>query len=145
MACCCARGSLFETPSSSSSFQIYFYWLCRETHAFEWFVDLLQLLEKEMEERGMGNFLTYKLCLTGWDQGHVCKSVYSLNLNSRCTFRVILCNSCHFFLFVSFQATYVMVNFDKDTDVVTGLRQKIHYGRPSWDKEFEQVRKENPT
>uniref|UniRef100_A0A668RZG5 FAD-binding FR-type domain-containing protein n=1 Tax=Oreochromis aureus TaxID=47969 RepID=A0A668RZG5_OREAU len=92
--------------------KIYFYWLCRETHAFEWFADLLQVLEKEMEERGMGDFLTYKLYLTGWDQSH---------------------------------ATHVMVHFDKDTDVVTGLKQKTHYGRPIWDKEFEQVRKENPT
>uniref|UniRef100_UPI003AAA8FAC NADPH oxidase 1 isoform X1 n=1 Tax=Centroberyx gerrardi TaxID=166262 RepID=UPI003AAA8FAC len=92
--------------------KIYFYWLCRETHAFEWFADLLQVLEREMEERGMGDFLTYKLYLTGWDQSHAC---------------------------------HVMVHFDEDTDVVTGLKQKTHYGRPNWDKEFEQVRKENPT
>ncbi|XP_069550396.1 NADPH oxidase 1 [Brachyistius frenatus] len=92
--------------------KIYFYWLCRETHAFEWFADLLQVLEKEMEERGMGDFLTYKLYLTGWDQSH---------------------------------ATHVMVNFDKDTDVVTGLKQKTNYGRPNWDKEFTQIRNENPT
>ncbi|XP_044061023.1 NADPH oxidase 1 [Siniperca chuatsi] len=92
--------------------KIYFYWLCRETHAFEWFADLLQVLEKEMEERGMGDFLTYKLYLTGWDQSH---------------------------------ATHAKVHFDEDTDVVTGLKQKTHYGRPAWDKEFEQVRKENPT
>ncbi|XP_029917796.1 NADPH oxidase 1 [Myripristis murdjan] len=92
--------------------KIYFYWLCRETHAFEWFADLLQVLEREMEERGMGDFLTYKLYLTGWDQSHT---------------------------------AHVMVHFDADTDVVTGLKQKTHYGRPNWDKEFEQVRKENPT
>ncbi|XP_032383751.1 NADPH oxidase 1 [Etheostoma spectabile] len=92
--------------------KIYFYWLCRETHAFEWFSDLLQVLEREMEERGMGNFLTYKLYLTGWDQ----------NLHR-----------------------HEGVHFEKDTDVVTGLKQKTHYGRPAWDKEFEQVRKENPT
>ncbi|XP_041694113.2 cytochrome b-245 heavy chain [Coregonus clupeaformis] len=92
--------------------KIYFYWLCRETHAFEWFADLLQVLEREMEERGMGDFLTYKLYLTGWDQSH---------------------------------ATHVMVHADEDTDVVTGLKQKTNYGRPNWDKEFEQVRKENPT
>lgn len=92
--------------------KIYFYWLCRETHAFEWFADLLQVLEAEMEERGMANFLTYKLYLTGWDKSH---------------------------------ATHAMVHFDEDTDIVTGLKQKTHYGRPNWDKEFEQVRKENPT
>ncbi|KAB5571172.1 hypothetical protein PHYPO_G00222040 [Pangasianodon hypophthalmus] len=92
--------------------KIYFYWLCRETHAFEWFADLLQVLEKEMEERGMKDFLTYKLYLTGWDHTH---------------------------------AAHVMVHFDKDTDVITGLKQKTHYGRPNWDKEFEQVRQENPS
>ncbi|KAM6924272.1 NADPH oxidase 1 [Xenentodon cancila] len=92
--------------------KIYFYWLCRETYAFEWFADLLQVQEKEMEERGMGDFLTYKLFLTGWDQSHV---------------------------------NHVMVRFDEDTDVITGLKQKTHFGRPNWDKEFEQVRTENPT
>ncbi|XP_026878391.2 NADPH oxidase 1 [Electrophorus electricus] len=92
--------------------KIYFYWLCRETNAFEWFADLLQVLEKEMEERGMRDFLTYKLYLTGWDHTH---------------------------------AAHVMVHFDKDTDVITGLKQKTHYGRPIWDKEFEQVRQENPS
>uniref|UniRef100_A0A3P8UQ53 NADPH oxidase 1 n=1 Tax=Cynoglossus semilaevis TaxID=244447 RepID=A0A3P8UQ53_CYNSE len=92
--------------------KIYFYWLCRETHAFEWFADLLCVLEKEMEERGMGHFLTYKLFLTGWDQ----------NI-----------------------ADHAKVQVDADTDVITGLKQKTHYGRPVWDKEFEQIRKENPT
>uniref|UniRef100_A0A8C2ESL1 NADPH oxidase 1 n=1 Tax=Cyprinus carpio TaxID=7962 RepID=A0A8C2ESL1_CYPCA len=92
--------------------RIYFYWLCRETYAFEWFADLLQVLEKEMEERGMRDFLTYKLYLTGWDQSHV---------------------------------NHAMVHFDKDTDINTGLKQKTSYGRPNWDKEFEQVRQENPS
>ncbi|XP_059201755.1 NADPH oxidase 1 [Centropristis striata] len=92
--------------------KIYFYWLCRETHAFEWFADLLQGLESEMEERGMADFLTYKLYLTGWDDNLV---------NTE------------------------RIRSDEDTDVITGLKQKTHYGRPVWDKEFEQVRKENPT
>jgi len=60
----------------------------------------------------MGDFLTYKLYLTGWDQGHV---------------------------------TYIKVHSGEETDAVTGLKQKTHYGRPVWDKEFEQVRKENPS
>ncbi|MBN3281191.1 CY24B protein, partial [Polyodon spathula] len=92
--------------------KIYFYWLCRETHAFEWFADLLHSLEGEMEERGMHNFLSYKLFLTGWDHSH---------------------------------AAHVMVHFDKDTDVVTGLKQKTHYGRPNWEKEFEDIRNAHPT
>ncbi|MGH0160271.1 UNVERIFIED_CONTAM: hypothetical protein FKN15_053107 [Acipenser sinensis] len=93
-------------------YEIYFYWLCRETHAFEWFADLLHSLEGEMEERGMLNFLSYKLFLTGWDHSH---------------------------------AAHVMVHFDKDTDVVTGLKQKTHYGRPNWEKEFEDIRNAHPT
>lgn len=43
------------------------------------------------------------------------------------------------------QVDQVKVHSDEDMDVVTGLRQKTYYGRPAWDKEFEQVRKENPT
>ncbi|XP_059377668.1 cytochrome b-245 heavy chain-like isoform X1 [Carassius carassius] len=92
--------------------RIYFYWLCRETYAFEWFADLLQVLEKDMEERGMRDFLTYKLYLTGWDQSHV---------------------------------NHAMVHFDKDRDIITGLKQKTGYGRPNWDREFEQIRQENPS
>lgn len=52
--------------------------------------------------------------------------------------------SCFPLLF-NCQANHVMVHFDEDTDVVTGLKQKTHYGRPNWDKEFDEVRKENPT
>lgn len=43
------------------------------------------------------------------------------------------------------QADHVTVYVDHEKDVVTGLKQKTHYGRPAWDKEFEIVRKENPT
>ncbi|XP_036264119.1 cytochrome b-245 heavy chain [Pipistrellus kuhlii] len=48
--------------------KIYFYWLCRDTHAFEWFADLLQLLETQMQERNNPGFLSYNIYLTGWDE-----------------------------------------------------------------------------
>ncbi|XP_004000443.1 cytochrome b-245 heavy chain [Felis catus] len=48
--------------------KIYFYWLCRDTHAFEWFADLLQLLETQMLERNNAGFLSYNIYLTGWDE-----------------------------------------------------------------------------
>uniref|UniRef100_G7Q2H9 NADPH oxidase 2 n=2 Tax=Macaca TaxID=9539 RepID=G7Q2H9_MACFA len=48
--------------------KIYFYWLCRDTHAFEWFADLLQLLESQMQERNNAGFLSYNIYLTGWDE-----------------------------------------------------------------------------
>lgn len=48
--------------------KIYFYWLCRDTHAFEWFADLLQLLETQMQEKNNADFLSYNIYLTGWDE-----------------------------------------------------------------------------
>ncbi|XP_006133990.1 NADPH oxidase 2 [Pelodiscus sinensis] len=48
--------------------KIYFYWLCRDTHAFEWFADLLQSLEIQMQERDNADFLSYNIYLTGWDE-----------------------------------------------------------------------------
>uniref|UniRef100_A0A8C5DKX5 NADPH oxidase 2 n=1 Tax=Gouania willdenowi TaxID=441366 RepID=A0A8C5DKX5_GOUWI len=47
---------------------IYFYWLCPETQAFEWFADLLHSLEGQMEERGVSDFLSYNMYLTRWKQ-----------------------------------------------------------------------------
>ncbi|XP_063775434.1 NADPH oxidase 3 [Pseudophryne corroboree] len=47
--------------------KIYFYWICRDTHSFEWFTDLLNSLEEQMSEKGKTDFLSYHLFLTGWD------------------------------------------------------------------------------
>lgn len=61
------------------NFQVYFYWLCRDTHAFEWFTDLLQSLEEQMSEQGKLNFLSYHLFLTGWDDNqvkHLCHCLF---------------------------------------------------------------------
>ncbi|XP_076159140.1 NADPH oxidase 2 [Alosa pseudoharengus] len=48
--------------------KIYFYWLCPETQAFEWFADLLQSLEGQMMEKGMSDFLSYNIYLTRWKE-----------------------------------------------------------------------------
>lgn len=58
---------LFNNPPS----QIYFYWLCPETEAFEWFADLLQSLEGQMTEKGMTDFLSYNIYLTRWKETEV--------------------------------------------------------------------------
>ncbi|XP_043913547.1 NADPH oxidase 1-like [Protopterus annectens] len=34
---------------------------------------------------------------------------------------------------------HIMVHFDKDTDVITGLKQKTYYGRPNWEQEFSAI------
>lgn len=51
--------------------QIYFYWLCPETQAFEWFADLLQSLERQMSEKNMSDFLNYNIYLTRWKETEV--------------------------------------------------------------------------
>ncbi|XP_056287401.1 cytochrome b-245 heavy chain [Pseudoliparis swirei] len=48
--------------------KIYFYWLCPETQAFEWFADLLQSLEAQMSENGVTDFLSYNIYLTRWKE-----------------------------------------------------------------------------
>ncbi|KAM4560086.1 NADPH oxidase 2 [Odontesthes bonariensis] len=48
--------------------KIYFYWLCPETEAFEWFADLLQTLERQMTEKDMADFLSYNIYLTRWKE-----------------------------------------------------------------------------
>ncbi|XP_044043158.1 cytochrome b-245 heavy chain [Siniperca chuatsi] len=48
--------------------KIYFYWLCPETQAFEWFADLLQSLEGQMTEKGVTDFLSYNIYLTRWKE-----------------------------------------------------------------------------
>ncbi|XP_034721060.1 cytochrome b-245 heavy chain-like, partial [Etheostoma cragini] len=48
--------------------KIYFYWLCPETQAFEWFADLLQSLEGQMAEKGVTDFLSYNIYLTRWKE-----------------------------------------------------------------------------
>ncbi|CAN9498402.1 unnamed protein product [Ophioblennius macclurei] len=48
--------------------KIYFYWLCPETQAFEWFADLLQSLERQMTEKDVTDFLSYNIYLTRWKE-----------------------------------------------------------------------------
>ncbi|CAL8307920.1 unnamed protein product [Merluccius merluccius] len=59
-----------HTQSNDDVFtkKIYFYWLCPETQAFEWFADLLQSLEGQMTEKGLADFLSYNIYLTRWKE-----------------------------------------------------------------------------
>ena len=58
-----------------SPLQIYFYWLCPETQAFEWFADLLQTLERQMTDKDMADFLSYNIYLTRWKETEVSNHV----------------------------------------------------------------------
>ncbi|XP_054753137.2 cytochrome b-245 heavy chain-like [Lytechinus pictus] len=56
--------------------KMYFYWICRDTHAFEWFVDLLSSLEGTLRQIGKEHLLTYSIYLTrGWDYTQA-KNIY---------------------------------------------------------------------
>lgn len=47
--------------------KVYFYWICPDTNAFEWFSDVLKYMEKQMAEAGKSDFLNYNIYLTrGW-------------------------------------------------------------------------------
>ncbi|XP_028415268.1 NADPH oxidase 3-like isoform X2 [Dendronephthya gigantea] len=56
-----------KSESSLNIKKIYFFWICRDTNAFEWFAELLESLEVQMVEKGNGDFLEYNMYLTrGW-------------------------------------------------------------------------------
>ncbi|KAM9316728.1 NADPH oxidase 3 [Gastrophryne carolinensis] len=92
--------------------KVHFYWLCRSTHAFEWFIDLLRSLEERMSQQQKSHFLSYHLFLTGWDDD---------------------------------QVAHISFHYDSNLDVITGLRDKTHYGRPCWHKEFRHIAENHPS
>ena len=58
-----------QTDESNQTLKkVYFFWICPDTNAFEWLHDLLKYYDREMEEAGSANFLSYFIYLTrGWD------------------------------------------------------------------------------
>ncbi|NXE88338.1 NOX3 oxidase, partial [Menura novaehollandiae] len=59
---CCNPNTVLELQ------KVYFYWICRDPSAFEWFADLLFHLETKMAEKWKNDFLSYHIFLTGWDE-----------------------------------------------------------------------------
>uniref|UniRef100_A0A8C3VYL7 NADPH oxidase 2 n=1 Tax=Catagonus wagneri TaxID=51154 RepID=A0A8C3VYL7_9CETA len=57
-----------ESQTQLKLSRVYFYWICRDPGAFEWFADLLLSLETRMSEEGKTHFLSYHIFLTGWDE-----------------------------------------------------------------------------
>lgn len=47
--------------------KVFFFWICRDTNAFEWFTDFLKHLEIQMAEMNKPGFVEYNIYLTGWD------------------------------------------------------------------------------
>ncbi|XP_071956968.1 NADPH oxidase 2-like [Antedon mediterranea] len=47
--------------------KVYFFWICPDTNAFEWFSELLSRFENDVSELGLSDFLNYNIYLTrGW-------------------------------------------------------------------------------
>eukprot|EP00128_Syssomonas_multiformis_P015060 Colp12_sorted_trinity150504_noHs@17901 len=44
--------------------KVYFFWICRDKDAFEWFADLLDALEQQLEQQHFNDFLTFNIYLT---------------------------------------------------------------------------------
>lgn len=87
--------------------KVYFYWICPEPSAFEWFADLMISVEKQMAEQGISDFLDMHIYLTrGWRDN---------------------------------QAFAIMLREGDETDAITGLRAKTHFGRPEWPKIFDSI------
>ncbi|ELW72746.1 NADPH oxidase 3 [Tupaia chinensis] len=62
--------------------KVYFYWICRDARAFEWFADLLLSLETRMSERGKIHLLSYRIFLTGWDENQAIHIALHWNENT---------------------------------------------------------------
>eukprot|EP00732_Lithocolla_globosa_P003817 Lithocolla_globosa_v1_NODE_3219_length_1729_cov_6.909797.p1 type:complete len:556 gc:universal NODE_3219_length_1729_cov_6.909797:1671-4(-) len=90
--------------------RVYFFWICRDTYAFEWFQDLLAALEIEDTQ----NFLQIQMYLTG-------------NL-SKDAIRNVVVNQ----------------GDGEGRDALTSLRSPTNFGRPNWNKLFNDMSDEFP-
>lgn len=77
--------------------RLYFFWVCPDTYAFEWFADLLRTIEDQvggahyiecifyqsilllqLQSKGINDFLEYHIYLTrGWNPSDVSVTIYS--------------------------------------------------------------------
>lgn len=56
-----------DTSGSLKLKKVYFFWICPDTHAFEWFGDMLIHLENQLTELGKLGLIEYNIYLTrGW-------------------------------------------------------------------------------
>merc|ERR1712226_314010 len=89
--------------------KIYLVWICPDTNAFEWFVDLLKSVERQMAERGQMDFLKYYLCLS---RGVGADKMTNILVRS---------------------------TGEGKADPITGLQQGTYYGKPDWDALFGEI------
>ncbi|XP_014613569.1 PREDICTED: NADPH oxidase 5 [Polistes canadensis] len=97
--------------------KVDFFWINRDQHSFEWFVNLLSQLEMEQAELGnaMEPFLEMYMYITSALQKHDMKAV-------------------------GLQLAMDLLHEKEKRDLITGLKTRTNAGRPNWDKVFKQLR-----
>ncbi|PZD72935.1 hypothetical protein C1752_02757 [Acaryochloris thomasi RCC1774] len=96
--------------------KVHFYWFNRDQSSFEWFLALLQKLEAE----DTFNLFDINLYLTGMPK----------NINMQ---------------LVSLYTAMDLLHNEHKVDLVTGLKNQTHAGRPNWNEIFPQLKLQYPT
>ncbi|XP_015595407.1 NADPH oxidase 5 isoform X2 [Cephus cinctus] len=96
--------------------KVDFFWINRNQHSFEWFVNLLSQLEMEQAELGvtMERFLEMHMYITSALQKNDMKAV-------------------------GLQLAMDLLHEKEKRDLITGLKTRTNAGRPNWDKVFKQL------
>lgn len=96
--------------------KVDFFWINRDQHSFEWFVNLLSQLEMEQAELGatMERFLEMHMYITSALQKNDMKAV-------------------------GLQLAMDLLHEKEKRDLITGLKTRTNAGRPNWDKVFKQL------
>lgn len=99
--------------------KVDFFWINRDQKSFEWFVNLLSQLEIEQAEHGgeMSRFLEMHMYVT--------------SALARSDMRA-----------VALQMALDIMHEKENRDLVTGLKNRTHAGRPNWNKIFTKLREE---
>uniref|UniRef100_A0A1I8IXU9 NAD_binding_6 domain-containing protein n=1 Tax=Macrostomum lignano TaxID=282301 RepID=A0A1I8IXU9_9PLAT len=104
-----------KTRSLRKLKRLYFYWICPDCRAFEWFAALLQDLERDLQRMDGDDYaqlLDIRVHLTG-------------SVETR-------------------QAREIASREGDEADCLTGLRTRTHYGRPNWDLELRNLAAKHP-
>lgn len=104
--------------------KVYFFWVCRDIAAFEWFRSLLLAVEAQDRDEQI-EIHTVRLI------DYSCFLFYTDFVQQYLTGKVR-----------PDDATNIMINdANSDVDSITGLRAPTNFGRPNWDAVFKGIRK----
>eukprot|EP00043_Microstomoeca_roanoka_P000772 m.29029 g.29029 ORF g.29029 m.29029 type:complete len:608 (-) comp10495_c2_seq2:133-1956(-) len=108
-------------PDKYPSFKtkkFYFYWICPGFEAWGWFANLLMDMEEKMAELGEASFFTVRVFMTrGWTKDDAAKIMLQENAEGDSIIR--------------------------DAETGRCLKQKMNFGRPMWEKEFQNIADEH--